>query len=320
MASSWPAPSGSEGRTGLRDSDRGPALVSPGEALLVPRPAGGSLDATIGSLESRLASDPRGLEGFGRTGVRVRPAGPDHLGPLHVSARRKQPSPLTRAPAQGQRRCLPRYSGRWRRRDTTSPPRSVGDAAPSGPLPFNADVYGLLGDAQLELGRYRAAFASFQRMVDTRPDLVSYGRVSYALELRGNVPGRDRRDARGLRRGSESGGHRLGGRPHRQAPLPAGRIRQAREVVPARAGRRTPTSMEAQLGLALVAWASGDLEEAIAGHARLATRSPAPDHLAGSRSSTPRRGDHEAAAAQVELVRAAAQVSTARTESTPISR
>ena len=55
--------------------------------------------------------------------------------------------------------------------------------------PFDADAYGLLGDAQVELGRYRAAFASFQRMVDTRPDLASYARVSYALELRGNVAG-----------------------------------------------------------------------------------------------------------------------------------
>ena len=35
--------------------------------------------------------------------------------------------------------------------------------------PSYAGAYGVLGDAQVELGRYEAAFASFQRMVDLKP-------------------------------------------------------------------------------------------------------------------------------------------------------
>ena len=55
--------------------------------------------------------------------------------------------------------------------------------------PYNGSVYGVIGDAQVELGRYDEAFATFQTMVDTRPDLASYARVSYARELQGDVAG-----------------------------------------------------------------------------------------------------------------------------------
>ncbi len=53
----------------------------------------------------------------------------------------------------------------------------------------NAGIYGILGDAHLELGEYDAAFENFQKMVDTRPDLSSYARVSYARELLGDRAG-----------------------------------------------------------------------------------------------------------------------------------
>jgi tetratricopeptide (TPR) repeat protein len=53
----------------------------------------------------------------------------------------------------------------------------------------SARVYGLIGDAQVELGRYDEALASIQRMVDLRPDLASYSRVSYLRELHGDLPG-----------------------------------------------------------------------------------------------------------------------------------
>lgn len=47
--------------------------------------------------------------------------------------------------------------------------------------------YGVVGDGQLELGRYDEAFASFQRMMDLRPNAASYARASYALELQGHL-------------------------------------------------------------------------------------------------------------------------------------
>jgi tetratricopeptide (TPR) repeat protein len=55
--------------------------------------------------------------------------------------------------------------------------------------PYRAQVYGIIGDALVELGRYEEANAAFQKMVDTRPDLNSYSRVSYIRELYGQTPG-----------------------------------------------------------------------------------------------------------------------------------
>jgi tetratricopeptide (TPR) repeat protein len=54
---------------------------------------------------------------------------------------------------------------------------------------FFPAAYGVIGDAQIELGRYDEAVKTFQQMVDMRPDLTSYSRVSYARELYGDIPG-----------------------------------------------------------------------------------------------------------------------------------
>jgi tetratricopeptide (TPR) repeat protein len=49
--------------------------------------------------------------------------------------------------------------------------------------------YGVLVDALVELGRYGAAGATLQRMVDLKPTLASYARVSYFRELHGDLAG-----------------------------------------------------------------------------------------------------------------------------------
>ncbi len=55
--------------------------------------------------------------------------------------------------------------------------------------PFAARPYGVVGDALVELGRYREAFATFDRMASLKPSLASYARVAYARELRGDRAG-----------------------------------------------------------------------------------------------------------------------------------
>lgn len=54
---------------------------------------------------------------------------------------------------------------------------------------YNAVNLGVLVDALVELGRYDQAFAALQRMVDLKPGVPSYTRVSYSYELRGNLAG-----------------------------------------------------------------------------------------------------------------------------------
>ena len=58
--------------------------------------------------------------------------------------------------------------------------------------PTTAGVYGVIGDAELELGRYRAAFRSFNHMAAIKPSVASYSRVSYARELIGHVRAAER--------------------------------------------------------------------------------------------------------------------------------
>jgi len=53
--------------------------------------------------------------------------------------------------------------------------------------PYSAQPLGVIGDAQVELGRYTQAFASFDRMNRLRPNLSSYARVSYGRELIGHT-------------------------------------------------------------------------------------------------------------------------------------
>ncbi len=55
--------------------------------------------------------------------------------------------------------------------------------------PFRAQIYGVIGDAEIELGRYADAIQTIQKMINTRPDLGSYSRVSYVRELHGDVDG-----------------------------------------------------------------------------------------------------------------------------------
>jgi tetratricopeptide (TPR) repeat protein len=55
--------------------------------------------------------------------------------------------------------------------------------------PHSARPHGVIGDAQIELGRYGAAFKSFERMVALKPNLASYARIAYARELNGDTVG-----------------------------------------------------------------------------------------------------------------------------------
>ncbi|MGZ4291304.1 MAG: tetratricopeptide repeat protein [Gaiellaceae bacterium] len=58
--------------------------------------------------------------------------------------------------------------------------------------PTTAGVYGVIGDANVELGRYPQAFAAFDRMAALKPSVASYARVSYARELLGRPASAER--------------------------------------------------------------------------------------------------------------------------------
>jgi tetratricopeptide (TPR) repeat protein len=55
--------------------------------------------------------------------------------------------------------------------------------------PHNAYIYGLLVDANVELGDYKEAVKMSDKMVSIRPDLKSYSRISYLREIHGDYKG-----------------------------------------------------------------------------------------------------------------------------------
>jgi tetratricopeptide (TPR) repeat protein len=169
--------------------------------------------------------------------------------------------------------------------------------------PYDGNVYGVIGDAQVELGRYDAAFATFQRMVDTEPDVASYARVSYARELQGDVPGAIQamaaaREIAGTRGDTAWASFQLG-----ELWWNSGRVPRAAQAY--RFGvEADPEYVPNLAGLAKVAWARGDLDAAIAGYEEVVRRFPSPEHVTALGDLYARAGDEIAAARQYDLVRA----------------
>ncbi len=55
--------------------------------------------------------------------------------------------------------------------------------------PYNAFVYGIIVDGNVEMGNYTAAVENSDKMVSIRPDLRAYSRISYLREIYGDYPG-----------------------------------------------------------------------------------------------------------------------------------
>jgi tetratricopeptide (TPR) repeat protein len=55
--------------------------------------------------------------------------------------------------------------------------------------PYNAFIYGLIIDGNVEMGNYTAAVENADKMVSIRPDIRSYSRISYLREIYGDYPG-----------------------------------------------------------------------------------------------------------------------------------
>ena len=144
--------------------------------------------------------------------------------------------------------------------------------------PYDDNVYGVMGDALVELGRYREAFATIQHMVDLKPDLGSYARVSYARELQGDVPGaiaamRMALHAAGTAQDASWASYQLG-----ELYWNTGRVQRAASAYHA-ALHYDDTFVPPLAGLAKVAWAAGDVDDAIARYRTVVARYPLPEHV-----------------------------------------
>ncbi|HEX9376269.1 MAG TPA: tetratricopeptide repeat protein [Actinomycetota bacterium] len=169
--------------------------------------------------------------------------------------------------------------------------------------PYNGNVYGVIGDAQLELGRYRAAFATFQHMVDLKPDLASYARASYARELQGDVEGaasvmRLALSAAGTPQDRAFAAYQLGELAFNRGDL-VGADHFFRM-----AAASAPEYFPPQAGLARLAWARGDTNGAIKQFGDIVARYPSPEYVIALGDLYTVSGEAAKAGEQYDLVRA----------------
>jgi tetratricopeptide (TPR) repeat protein len=169
--------------------------------------------------------------------------------------------------------------------------------------PYDANVRGVIGDAEIELGRYRQGFATFQRMVDLKPDLSSYARASYARELQGDVPGAIRImrlafDSAGTPEDRAFAAYQLGELEFNRGN-PGAAAREYRL-----AAASAPEYVPPQAGLAKVAWARGDLRLAERRYTAVVQRVPFPEYVIALGDLYATTGRAADAAREYALVRA----------------
>lgn len=170
-------------------------------------------------------------------------------------------------------------------------------------LPNKAYAYGVIGDAQIELGNYDQAVATFQKMVDLRPDLSSYARVSYARELHGDVTGAITAMQQAITAGGPAAENTAWCRVQLgHLYFNSNRLTDAEKVYnEALAGY--PGFIHAQAGLAQVKWAQGKTAEAIDLYKQATASVPLPQYLAALGDLYASTGDKQAATEQYDLVR-----------------
>lgn len=144
--------------------------------------------------------------------------------------------------------------------------------------PDDPNVQAVVGDALLELGRYDQAFAAFQRMIDLRPDLAAYSRISYARELQGDVDGAV--EAMMAAESAASSGSDAAFAAFQLGELEWNRGKPDDAIAHyQRAAVLDPDAVRAQAALARAAYYAGDEDQAVDQYRSVVERLPLPQYV-----------------------------------------
>lgn len=290
---------------------RGAGGPGPGAAGGEPGPAAAKAlelgdQETVVRLQERLRLDPEDTDSYALLGLallqRVRETADASLyaqaGQAFAEALKRDPNQLDALAGQGLL-ALSRHRFRealaWGERA-----RAID--------PTRAQLYGIIGDAQVELGRYEAAAATVQKMVDTRPELASYSRVSYLRELFGDTAGAITAMQMAVNSGVPGHENTLWAQVQLgHLYFNSGNLRLAEETY-RRALQYRPDYAYALAGLARVAGAQGRYDEAIEFYREIVERLPLPEFVISLGELYEVTGQPAEARNQYDLVRAIQQL------------
>lgn len=169
--------------------------------------------------------------------------------------------------------------------------------------PYSATNQGVLTDALVELGRYDEAWDELQRMVDLKPSVPSFTRVSYSFELRGDPKQARKALERALEVASTPSDisyalHYLGELAWNSGDVDAAAERYVEGL------RHDPSYVPLIAGMAKVAAARGEIEAALARYAEVVSRRPEPSYVIAYADLLASLGREEEAEQQYAVVAA----------------
>lgn len=144
--------------------------------------------------------------------------------------------------------------------------------------PYSSTAKGVLSDSLFELGDYDAALTTLQEMVDLKPGVPSYTRVSDSFDLRGNGKGAQFALEQALRVANSPNDASYSLFYLGELAFNSGDHEQAADYY-GQSLRRDPAHVPSIAGQAKAAAASGDTETALRLYADVVQRLPQPTYL-----------------------------------------
>jgi tetratricopeptide (TPR) repeat protein len=285
----------------INRSSSSPPMAGAGEAGNFVGAAGSSTDAQIRALQSALADSPKNPNGFASLGnAYIQKARETADSSFYLRAQLAFERALEQD-ANNPGALAGLGSLALSRHDFRAGLR-YGQRALAA-APGVARIYGVIVDAQVELGRYGDAERSLQRMVDLKPGLSSYARVSYFRELHGDLNGA----VKAMRLAVSAGGETPENVAYVQTLLGTLLLDRGQLSPAERAYRialaRLPRYAPAVAGLARVDTARGRLAAAIGRYRDVVTRVPLPEYVIALGETELAAGRKSAARSDLDLVR-----------------